>query len=336
MSLIQIDTDPTNPTAFRDPVVNALKSLRPGILRYNSQYQLGDTLDNLLAAPFARQRSGYSANATTQDQIGWGLHEFLELCEQIGAEPWFTFPITFSPTEMTHLMEYLGGDSATPYGAIRAARGHSAPWTSSFSRIHLEFGNEAWNSTYRGGSIEYSIPYGNRANELFGAAKSSPQDDPAKFNFVIGGQAGWVNRNIEIANACTNHDSFGLAPYIGGPANSYANNEEMFGPLFAEPEMVDQSGYMRQNLAVVQKSIRPVPIAVYEVNSGPAQGAISQAALDALAPSLGNALTAANHMLMMLRDLGIKDQAFTVWTSLPAFGLTANWSGSRGPSWTWA
>ena len=310
VSLMQIDTDPTNPTAFRDPVVNALKSLRPGILRYNSQYQLGDTLDNLLAAPFARQRSGFSANATTQDQIGWGLHEFLELCEQIGAEPWFTFPITFSPTEMTHLMEYLGGDSATSYGAIRAARGHSAPWTSSFSRIHLEFGNEAWNSTYRGGSIEYSIPYGNRANELFGAAKSSPQYDPAKFNFVLNGQAGWVNRNIEIANACTNHDSFGLAPYIGGPANSYANNEEMFGPLFAEPEMVDQSGYMRQNLAVVQKSIRPVPIAVYEVNSGPAQGAISQAVLDALAPSLGNSLTAANHMLMMLRDLGIKDQAF--------------------------
>jgi hypothetical protein len=310
VSLMQIDTDAANPTAFRDPLVNALKALRPGILRYNSQYQLGDTLDNLLAPPYARQRSGHSANATTSDQVGWGLHEFLELCEVVGAEPWFTFPITFSPTEMVHLMEYLGGGSETPYGAIRAARGHPAPWTSAFTKTHLEFGNEAWNSTYRGGSMEYSIPYGNRANELFGAAKNSPHYLPARFNFVLGGQAGWVNRNVDIANACTNHDSFGLAPYIGGPANSYADNEEMFGPLFAEAERVDQSGHMHQNQAVVQNSVRPVPIAVYEVNSGPSQGAISQAALDAVAPSLGNALAAANHMLMMLRDLGVRDQAF--------------------------
>ena len=104
-------------------------------------------------------------------------------------------------------MEYLGGGSDTPYGAQRTVRGHSAPWTSAFARIHLEFGNEAWNSVYKGGNIESSVPYGNRGNELFGAAKSSPQYAPAKFNFVLGGQAGWVNRSVEIANASTNHDS---------------------------------------------------------------------------------------------------------------------------------
>ena len=60
----------------------------------------------------------------------------------------------------------------------------------------------------------------------------------------------------------------------------------MFGPLFAEPELVDQSGYMRQNLAVIQNSIRSVPIAVYEVNLATTDGAISQTALDSFVPSL--------------------------------------------------
>jgi len=310
VSLEQIDTDPSNTTAFRDPVVNALRSLRPGIIRYWAG-QLGETLDNLIAAPFARQRSAYTAYPTSPSsatQVQMGLHEFLELCELVGAEPWFVLPITLSPTEMTNLMQYLGGDSATPYGAKRAARGHSAPWTSSFSGIHLEFGNEAWNGTFKGGDMENPVAYGNRGNELFGAAKACLEYVPAQFDFVLGGQEVYVARNIEIANASTNHDSFALAPYIGGTVNSYRNNEELFGPLFAEPQMTDGGGYMGQNLAAIQNSAWPVPLAVYEVNLSTTAGDISQAALNSFAPSVGAGLATANHMLLMLRDLGIRVQ----------------------------
>lgn len=51
-------------------------------------------------------------------------------------------------------------------------------------------------------------------------------------------------------------------------------------------------------------------LAVYEVNLHTTSGAISQEALDAFTPSLGAGLGLAAHMLTLLKELGIKDQAF--------------------------
>ena len=76
------------------------------------------------------------------------MHEFLELCELVHAEPWYVVPLAYSPAEMTHLIEYLAGPATSTYGAKRAARGHAAPWTDTFTQIHLELGNEAWNSVF--------------------------------------------------------------------------------------------------------------------------------------------------------------------------------------------
>src|SRR5574337_1254666 len=60
VSLTRTNGDPTNTTAFTDAVVNALLSYRPGILRMLTD-QFGDSLDNQIAPPFGRQRSGYSS-----------------------------------------------------------------------------------------------------------------------------------------------------------------------------------------------------------------------------------------------------------------------------------
>ncbi|HEY3132395.1 MAG TPA: immunoglobulin domain-containing protein [Acidobacteriota bacterium] len=308
VSLTQTNGDPSNTTAFRDPVVNALKSLNPGILRYWVE-DLGDTLDNEIAPPFARLRAGYSSRSTNREDLLYGLHEFLELCELLGAEPWYVVPITFSTQEMANLMEYLGGPNSSPYGAKRAARGHGAPWTGSFSRIHLEFGNEAWNNAdYYGGTISDPVAYGNRGSELFGAVRNSPYYNTTNFDLVLGGQASFPARNAAIDGASSNHDTLAVAPYFGGHVDNYATSEELFGPLFAEPEMLSQTGYMRQNYTTMQTSSRPVPMAVYEVNLHTTDGSISQSALDSFTPSLGAGLAVADHMLMMLRDLGVKDQ----------------------------
>jgi len=308
VSLVQTGGDPSNTTVFRDPVINALRALRPGLLR-NWSWQLGDSLDNQIASPFARLRSGFSSRATTEYDLKYSLHEFLELCELIGTEPWYVLPITTTPEELTHLLEYLGGPANTPYGARRAALGRVAPWTDSFLRIHLEFGNEAWNDgDFYGGSISYPAAYGNRGNELYSAAKLSPYYSSAVYDFVLGGQAAYPGRNSLIHNASSNHDTLAVAPYIGGRVDNFADNEELFGPLFAEPESVNTTGYMRQNFDAIQGSSRPVPLSVYEVNLHTTHGAISQEALDSFAPSLGAGIAVADHMLMMLRDLGIKDQ----------------------------
>jgi hypothetical protein len=321
VSLLQLNGDSTNPTAFRDPVVNALKSFNPGILRYWVE-DLGDSLDNEIALPFARQRANYSSRILLHEDLLYGLHEFLELCDLLHAEPWYIVPTTFTTQEMTNLLEYLGGPVSTTYGARRAARGRSAPWTDAFSTIHLEFGNEAWNNAdYYGATISDPASYGRRGSELFGVAKASPYYTTAKYDLVLGSQAALPARSAAIHNASANHDSLAVAPYFGGNIDSFGTNEELFGPLFAEPEQISQTGFMRQSTNNMQASSRPVPLSIYEVNLHTTNGSISQTALDSFTPSIGAGVAVADHMLMMLRDLGIKNQCLFSLTQL-AFART--------------
>jgi len=316
VSLRQTDSDPTNTTEFRDAVVEAIAGLHPGILRYVNWQDLGNSIDNELAPLFARKRSGYSVYSTSENNMMPGLHEFLALSERVGADPWYSIPPACSTQEIANLMEYLGGATNTAYGGLRARRDHPTPWTHVFSRIHLEFGNENWNnSSYRGGCISSGVPCGNRASEIFGVVKGSPYFATSRFDCVIGGWTASYTLNQQIHNASPLHDSMTLAPYMAYRVDSYASAEELFGPLFAEPEWWSfnpspTSGLMRQTFDILQGSSRPVPLSVYEVNLHTTEGAISQSALDSFTPSIGAALAVADHMLVMLRELGCRDQLF--------------------------
>jgi alpha-L-arabinofuranosidase len=320
VSLTQINGDPTNTTAFRDPVVNALKTFNPGILRYWVE-DLGDSLDNEIAPPLARRRANYSSRILLREDIMYGLHEFLELCDLVHAEPWYIVPATFTNAEMTNLIEYLGGPVSTPYGAMRASRGRSAPWSDAFTTIHLEFGNEAWNNAdYYGATISDPASYGARGSELFGVGKTSPYYS-AKYDLVLGSQAAVPARSAAIHNASANHSSLAVAPYFGGNIESFNTNEELFGPLFAEPEQITQTGYMRQSANNMLASSRPVPLSIYEVNLHTTNGSITQPVLDSFTPSVGAGVAVADHMLQMLRDLSIRNQCLYSLTQL-AFNRT--------------
>ena len=63
VSLVQTDTDPTNTTAFRDPVIAALRTYNPGILRSPNKEQ-AESLDNLIGPLFGKQRSEYNYYTT--------------------------------------------------------------------------------------------------------------------------------------------------------------------------------------------------------------------------------------------------------------------------------
>jgi hypothetical protein len=308
VSLVQTNSSPANRTAFRDPVVAALRQLRPGLLRFmGSGTMLGDSLDNLLAPPFARRRSGYSAWDDTHEDISYGLHEFLELCEAVNAEPWVVVPIVFSPQEMTNLIEYLGGSPDTPFGRQRLARGRSRPWTQSFTTIHLEFGNEAWNSVFKGASLETPTVYGARGSRIFRAARQAPSFASGTYDLVLGGQYGWPGRNEEILKSASNYDSLAIGPYLMDTVDRFGGIEDLFGPLFAEPQMSEQVGYVRQNHNIARQG-HGKSLAVYEVNLHTTNGSISQQALDLLTPSVGAGVAVTSHMLLMLRDLGVRDQ----------------------------
>ncbi|WP_263360089.1 hypothetical protein [Acidicapsa ligni] len=308
---------PDNPTAFRNAVVSRLRQLHPGVLRYmDNGTDFGSTIDNLIAPPFARERSGFSEGDKLQLEIPIGLHEFLVLCHAIGADPWFVMPVGTSPVEMKHLIEYLSGPATSPYGGKRAALGQSAPWSSVFSTIHLELGNETWNSSFAGEVVADPLAYATLTSNIFAAAKTSPLYNAAKYDLIMDGWNGvpwWNEQELSIK---PHADTIDIAPYTFNPFNDASSTEAIFGPMFAEPESLDSrpTGIVAQQAKVAAKG--GVKLAVYEVNLGTTLGQVNQQAVDSSVPSLGAALSVADHMLLMLRDDGITNQALF---SLPEY-----------------
>ncbi|MEO6802939.1 MAG: hypothetical protein ABI197_06825 [Granulicella sp.] len=327
VTLTTAAVNPANPTPFRDEVVSTLKDLHPGVLRYmDSGLNFGSSIDNMIAVPFARQRTNHSTQVTDQEDVPLGLAEFLRLCQTVGAEPWYSMPAAMSPAEMQHLIEYLGGSASTPYGAIRAALGQSAPWTSVFPVIHLELGNELWNGrSFYGATIADPIAYGNRTSTIFGAARSSASYSPGNFDLVMGSWASvpwWTSTQMQNSS---DYDTVAVAPYLFNSLNDTSSNEAIFGSMFAQPEMVDSvsTGYMNQQAKAAAGSDggKPAQLAVYEVGLSTVSGSASQSQINSIVPSVGAGLTVVEHMLIMMRDLGIKMQAeFTLPGLFNPFG----------------
>jgi alpha-N-arabinofuranosidase len=71
----------------------------------------------------------------------FGTHEFLELCELLGADPYITANVgSGTVEEMAKWVEYLNFDGISPMADLRKANGHAAPWKVSFWGV----GNESW------------------------------------------------------------------------------------------------------------------------------------------------------------------------------------------------
>ncbi len=299
VSLTAASDESGNPTAFRGPVVRALQEFHPGVLRLMaSNAQLGSSVANLLAPIDARVRSGYSVWNQRQEDVPIGIPEFLQLCAVLGAEPWITLPTSTTPADATMLVRYF----TTPQSGGKA-------WTQQFSRIHLELGNETWNSVFSGETMEDAAGYGQHADAVFRAIRSAPGFQAAHFDLVIGGQADWPERNQAIlAAAGSSYDSLAVAPYLWRKVNDAPSDDALFGPLMAEPELLDKYGQVRQIQTFAHDARHPALLTVYEVNLHSTEGTASQSTLDRTTPSLAGGLAVAVHMLQMRRDNGVQTQ----------------------------
>ncbi len=308
---VSLEEATSNGTVFRDDVVATLQRLRPGVLRYmDSGQNFGSSLDNMLAPPMARRRCGFNRYATSPSSVPIGLHDFLVLSEKLGTEPWYTMQLGMSAQEAADLMEYLGGPVTTKYGAARAALGHPVPWTQTFPRIHLEFGNEAWNTAQPGATMPGSPAYAARANLIFGTVRASKWFSPGGFNLIANTQAVWDGRTIDLLQTLRQADTLDIGPYLFNTFADDSSIEHIFGPMFAQPQFLDSSvdGYDHLQAHAAATAEHPVRLAVYEVNLGTTSGTASQASIDATVPSVGAGIAVIEHELLMLRDLGITVQ----------------------------
>ena len=298
-----------NPTAFRDEVVETLRALHPGVLRLMAGEQLGASMQTLLEPRMARERVGYSVWKVSEEDVAVGVPEFLELCRAVGAEPWIVIPLSTDEQEVKLLAEYLAGDNASKGGKLRVAEGQAVPWTNVFPRIHLELGNEAWNSIFHGESMEDAGAYGAQAERVFAAFRrqASLYSSADQFDLVVNGQAGVQSlpeaQDALALNASGVADTLAIAPYMMHTVDKGATDAELFDPLLAEPEYFSTNGM----LAAARRAAGGKRLAVYEVNLHATEGAASQAALDRLTPSAAGGIAVTDLMLRMKRDQGVRD-----------------------------
>ncbi len=350
VALVQLGTSSSNPTVFRDAVVTTLQTLKPGVIRMWDGVGLGNTLDNMLVDQFGRSPVNYSAyaqaspNQYAYNDSSYSLPDFLQLVQTVGnsAEAWVVLPITMTTAEASNLIDYLSGGSSTTYGAKRIAQGFTTPWSTVIPKIHLEFGNEAWNSTFDGGNLKSSSVYGARADAIFAAMKANPNYVAGSMDLVLGGffaNAGYLQ---DSQNHCTHNDSVDMAPYMMNSPTDASSTQAIWGPALTEPQAyyaagtgvaaegigsaTASSGYFivggtagtqngggaYLNLLAEANSSNPKPVTVYEENFSTTQGSYTQAQLNAYTSAWGAGLATVEEELIGIQKGVLTQNLFSL------------------------
>ena len=148
------------PNGFRPELIKMMADMKPKFLRFpGGNYLEGPLITD--AFPWKttlgpiEQRPGHKGSWGYRASDGLGLPEFLQWCEDIGAEPLLAVyggyslsgdHIDAGPLLQPYVddaleeIEYVMGDVNTYWGAKRAADGHPAP----FKLTYIEVGNEDW------------------------------------------------------------------------------------------------------------------------------------------------------------------------------------------------
>ncbi|MCX7020669.1 MAG: hypothetical protein NTW26_00075 [bacterium] len=305
--------DHTNPTVFTDTFIDRLRELRPGVLRMMGA-QFGATLDVQLAEPWARKTEDFQHSSRIPGRYSYSLPEFLELCREVEADPWYSIPVTYSPSDLLNLVEYLAApaDGTHPYAEKRAVLGQSLPWTTVFPSIHLEFGNEAWGGgcgidPFAGESLMGGTRLGRIASGRFAIMRSSPHYDSGVLDLIIGGFTNVPSVQGEIERSSAAHDTIALGPYLFD-LDHHANDEEVFCPVLAQPLDDITAGRIRQGYNQISAIGQGTGMATYEFNFHHVYGDCPLDIRNDLVTSQAGALALPLEMLLILREFGVKTQ----------------------------
>lgn len=175
VSLFPSETFHNRPNGLRKDLAEMLEALHPAFVRFPGG-SFGEGV-NLTHAFRWKQTIGDLAQRPGQWNIwgyrttnGLGYHEYLQMCEDLKAEPLFVMncgmaekefvdPDKIGPwvQEALDAIEYANGDASTTWGALRAQAGHPEP----FDLQLFEIGNENGMSYSWGGGTpqEYTARY---------------------------------------------------------------------------------------------------------------------------------------------------------------------------------
>ncbi len=129
---------------WRPDVVDAVRTMKPGILRFGGSsliyYQWQDGI-----GPRERRVPFENAPWGNREENDVGLHEFLQFCALVAAEPLICLNSNSATLEQVLAeIEYCNGPADSPYGCLRAAMGHPEP----FGVKYWQIGNEQSGDEY--------------------------------------------------------------------------------------------------------------------------------------------------------------------------------------------
>ncbi len=131
-----------NINGYRKDVFEALKRLQVPVLRwpggcFADDYHWTDGIGPKSQRPSLRNNNW---GGTIEDN-SFGTHEFLNLCEMLGCEPYVTGNVgSGTVKEMAQWIEYMTSDGDTPMAKLRRQNGREKAWHVKYFGI----GNEAW------------------------------------------------------------------------------------------------------------------------------------------------------------------------------------------------
>lgn len=157
---------------------------------------------------------------------------------------------------------------------------------------------------FAGETMEDSAAYGRRANRVFAALRAEAGADAGQFDLAVGAFTAMPERNQALLSAAKEANTLAIAPYLMHSVTQWGNDDELYGPLMAQPEQMSREGVVE----AAQASAGGRQLAVYEVNLHTTEGTATQAVLDRFTPSAAAGLAVTGHMLRMMRDRGIRDE----------------------------
>jgi len=288
---VDLERDSDAGFPFRAEVVTTLKTLHPAYLR-DWEGQLGDTLANRTASPFARKSWRYRPGDETQTDYGYGLDDFLELAQKVGASPWIVIPTVFTDDECAGLGAWL----ATP-GRLAEGR-----------EVLVEFGNENWNYIFRPAGIADLAIHGPAANRCLAAVRDHSRG--VNLKTVVNAKFADAEQVGAYGDGSPGADIVAVAPYFGFSMTAGLSlskrNDVLFGPHNKAMKR------MASDLRGIHKEL-----AVYEVNLHTTFGTASEAERAPVVAGLASGAALARTLLDALSH-GIRRQCVYSFTGFDA------------------
>jgi alpha-N-arabinofuranosidase len=136
------DSDIENVAGMRKAAVDALKHIKAPVLRwpggcFADEYHWEDGV-----GPKSSRKHMINTHwGGVVEDNSFGTHEFMELCAQIGCEPYVNGNLgSGTVREMSEWVEYITSGGVSPMSEQRKANGREAPWALKYFGV----GNENW------------------------------------------------------------------------------------------------------------------------------------------------------------------------------------------------